>query len=167
MKKQDKFVEWNDIVKSILENEEFQKRKTFHHHGNTSVYEHSVKVSKKAYSLAKLLHVNCKDAAIAGLLHDFYTTPWQEDTTIRPFFQKHGFTHARIALENSRKHFPNLLNKKIENAIVRHMFPLNITPPKYLVGYIVTIADKICSLDMISYIFSSIKLPHFRFLKKG
>ena len=144
-------LEYEKIVTNILNHPEFQKRKSFKHHGDISVYEHSLKVSKKAYRIAKKLKLDYKSAAIAGLLHDFYEHPWMEDTTKRKFFEKHGFTHAQNALDNSIKHFKEYLNPAIENAIKRHMFPLNIVPPKYKVGWVVTISDKIVSFEVFKY----------------
>lgn len=142
--------EWEEIVYPILTSKIFFKRRTFRHHGDITVYEHCIHVSRMSYRIAKKLHLDYKSAAIAGLLHDLYTTPWQEDTTKKPFFEQHGFTHARDALKNSQRYFGNYLNPKIENAILRHMFPLNITPPRYSTGYIVTLADKIISLEVIT-----------------
>lgn len=57
--------------------------------------------------------------------------------------------HAKEALDNSIKYFPELMNEKIENSILRHMFPLNKVPPKYKIAWIVTLADKWGSLDTI------------------
>ncbi len=149
MKKINKFNEWLAIVKPILYSEEFQKRKTFRHHGQTTVYDHSVKVSFKSYKIARFLHLDYRSAAIAGLLHDFYTTPWQDVKIKQPLFKMHAFSHANNALENSKIFYSPYLNPSIENAILRHMFPLNITPPKYTTGYIVTLADKISSMDFL------------------
>ena len=44
--------EYYSIIYEILENDEFQKRKQYKHHGNISVYEHSLAVSKYAYIVA-------------------------------------------------------------------------------------------------------------------
>ncbi len=129
------------------------------------MYEHCIKVSLGAYSLAKKLGADYKSAAIAGVLHDFYTTPWQDVTIKQPFFQRHGFTHARVALENSRKYYAKYLNPKIENAILRHMFPLNIRPPRYSTGYIITLVDKCVSMDFVFCKETWVKT--FRFLKRG
>lgn len=54
----------------------------------------------------------------------------------------HGFVHAREALYNSRKVFPHLMNNRIEDIILKHMFPLNIRLPKYKETWIVTLIDK-------------------------
>lgn len=140
--------EYYEIVKEILKHEEFQKRKTYKHHGDITVYDHSLAVSKIAYSMAKKLNKDYKSAAIGGLLHDFYDKPWQENVEKKPFFQKHGFVHARQAKMNANKYFPSLMNEKIDNMIERHMFPLNKVPPKYVESWIVTLADKYVSLEV-------------------
>lgn len=143
--------EYYEIVKIILDNNEFQKRKKFMHHENESVYEHSIKVSKMSYKIAKKIKADYKSAAIGGLLHDFYTKPWQDDSERKKLFQKHGFVHAKEAYDNSKIYFDELINKKIENIILRHMFPLNITPPKYIESWIVTLSDKIVSLSILAH----------------
>ena len=113
------------VVSKILNNKEFLKRKKYEHHGEITVYDHSLHVSKLAYKIAKKLHFKYKnDVAIGGLLHDFYYKPWQNNKKKKPLFKKHGFVHAKEALENTKKYFPELLNDRISNIILRHMFPL-------------------------------------------
>ncbi len=151
------FDEWFKIVEPILKNDEFQKRKLFPHHHNMSVWEHSILVSFKSYKVSKRFKVNSINCAIAGLLHDFYPWSWMynealeeldngkyliEVWTKHPLFKRHGFTHAKAAAENYIKYFPEYENKRITNSIKRHMFPLNIVPPRYKEGYIVTMVDK-------------------------
>ena len=64
-------IEYIDIVKDILDNEEFLKLKFYRHHDNTRL-DHSLKVSYNAYKLAKKLSLDYKAVARAGLLHDFF-----------------------------------------------------------------------------------------------
>ena len=144
--------EFLSIVKPILKNSEFLKRKIYKHHGKTSVYEHSFAVSYYAYIWGKKLHLkedHVRNAAIAGMLHDFYYKDWTLNKEKVPLFKQHGFVHAKQALNNSRINFKELMNKKIENAIERHMFPLNIIPPIHIEGWLVTTADKFVSMDVI------------------
>lgn len=143
------FNEYYDIIKEIIEHPEFQKRKTYAHHGKITVYDHCLSVSKLSYKIAKKLKKDYKAAAIGGLLHDFYYEPWQGKKIKQPFLKKHGFTHAREARNNSYRYFEIYMNEKIENIILRHMFPLNITPPKYSESWIVTLADKCVSLEVM------------------
>ncbi len=141
--------EYYEIVSEILFNEEFLKRKNYNHHENRSVYMHSLMVSIKSYKIAKKLKMDYKSVAISGLLHDFYYNDWQLCNEKKPFLKQHGFVHAKEALENSKIHFDHLLNKKVENAILRHMFPLNIVPPIYKESWLITTVDKIVSLEVL------------------
>lgn len=153
--------EWYKIVKPIIESNEFLIRKKFTHHDN-SVYDHCKDVSYKAYLYVKNKKKHTDEelynVSIAGLLHDFYPYAWQNSVDLKNIdskystylnkrhyniFKKHGFVHARQALNNSRIYYGNYLNKRIENSILRHMFPLNIIPPKYKEGWIITYIDKI------------------------
>ena len=143
--------EQNEIIKEIVEHPEYQKRKTYNHHYNESVYEHCLRVSFDAFCIAKKHGWNYKDAAIAGVLHDFYYKPWQENIKNVPLLQKHGFVHAKEALDNSRKYFSKYLNPVIENSIERHMFPLNRKMPKYKIGWLIVLVDKADSMDFLAH----------------
>ncbi len=152
-----------EIVKPILLHPEFQRRKKFMHHENESVYDHCLSVSILSYKIAKKIGANEKDAAIAGLLHDFYLNPWQESNKKSPFFKQHGFTHAKEASHNAKKWFPKYINEEIEDAISKHMFPLNPSLPKCKISYCVTIADKIISCKVLFY---PLAWPKYLGLKK-
>ncbi len=132
-----------------MENEEFLKRKNYVHHYNESVYDHVLRVSYSCYKIGKKLHLDYKSLAIAGLLHDFYDKPWQDNYQKTKFFQKHGFVHAEQARRNAIKYFPNLVTEKIESMIKTHMFPLNILLPQYKESWLLTIVDKVLSLDFL------------------
>ena len=157
----DGFGEWYEIVSPILSTEEFQKRKLMKHH-DESVWDHCVMVSYYAFKYSKRFKVNSRNCAIAGLMHDFYPHAWQYSKSLEKldksysyyflpgskkptFFHQHGFIHTREAKENFKKYYNKLSNKRIDNAILRHMFPLNIIPPRYKEGWIVTLADKVVS----------------------
>lgn len=142
-------IEFLEIVSPILNSALFKKRKKWVHHENVSLYEHLLIVSYLSYKICKKYHLHYKDAAIGGLLHDFYYKPWQDNLgDKKPFFKQHGFVHAKEAMYNSYKCFPKFMNKRIANIIERHMFPLNIIPPKYIEGYIVSYVDKKVSMDV-------------------
>lgn len=140
--------EYLEVVKIVLDHPEFQKRKTYAHHGEESVYTHSIKVSFLAYRIAKHLPIDETEVALAALLHDFYDKPWQENKEKKSFFRMHGFVHAHEAYVNAHLYFDELLNNKMDDMILRHMFPLNIRPPRYLGSWVVTISDKIVSLNI-------------------
>lgn len=141
-------VDYYNTVKAILEHPEFLKRKEYKHHGNISVYNHCLAVSYSAYRVCRFFGLDKESAAIGGLLHDFYYKPWQENHEKKKFLKKHGFVHAREALENSKIYFPTLINDKVANIIKRHMFPLNIVPPRYRESWVITMVDKYVSLEV-------------------
>lgn len=142
--------EYLKIVAPIMNNSEFKKRKKWKHHENVSLYEHLVIVSYMSYKICKKKGWNYRDAAIGGLLHDFYYEPWQDNINKKEkFFKQHGFVHARKAMYNAYKTFPKFMNKRVANIIQRHMFPLNIIPPRYKEGWVVTYVDKKVSLDVV------------------
>ena len=91
MKKKSMSEEYLEIVSSILENPEFQRRKEYPHHGDISVYDHCLAVSYTAYCVAKKMGVDYRSAAIGGLLHDFYTSPWQDCTEKRNYLKNMDF----------------------------------------------------------------------------
>ncbi|MEG0994474.1 MAG: HD domain-containing protein [Bacilli bacterium] len=138
------------IIESIINNEEFIKRKDFKHHGEESVYDHSLKVAYLAYCLAIEFHLDEKSCAIGGLLHDFYSTPWMSVNPNHPkkIREMHGFVHAKDAYRNASKFFEYLMTPKIKDIIVKHMFPLTPSPPIYAEAWLVTIADKIVSMSI-------------------
>ena len=84
-----------------------------------------------------------KQSLVRGaLLHDYFLYDWHEKDGGH---RLHGFFHAERALHNARRDF-NL--NFIERDIIRkHMFPLNITPPKFRESWIVTWADKLCAAE--------------------
>lgn len=141
--------EYYEIINPILNHPEFQKRKSYQHHGKESVYEHSMKVSNLAYRMAKRLPINEKEVAIGALLHDFYINPWYDNTVKKRFLKQHGFVHAKEAKNNAHNYFEDYMNHYIDDMIEKHMFPLNIRPPRYLGSWIVTISDKCVSLSIV------------------
>lgn len=135
--------EYISIVKDILLNEEFQRLKEFFHH-NSSIYEHARRVSYLSYRICKILNLDYRAAARGGLLHDFFLYDWRNHKEPELAAEKfHGLHHPKIALENSMRHFE--LSDKEKDIIVKHMWPLTFTPPRYRESYVVTFVDKYLS----------------------
>lgn len=144
--------EYYEIVKGIVEHPEFQKTKNFIHHEEETLFDHVLEVSYYSFIYCKENELDYKSATIGGILHDFYPKPWQNcKKEKKKFFKMHGFVHAKEALENARKYFPEYLTPKIENIIVRHMFPVNIIPPRYKEAWVVTMIDKRVSLKVFAH----------------
>lgn len=131
-----KDLQYMSIVNNILDNDEFSKIKRIEHHG-ISRYDHSLKVSYYSYKIAKVLHLDYEQTAVGGLLHDFFLSP--ENRTQKERL-KSVFTHPKQAVAMARTQFE--LTKKEEDMIRTHMFPINLSVPKYAESWIVSLVDK-------------------------
>lgn len=131
------------ILNEIRESSRFKNSKQFIQHGKTSVYMHSVSVAYMSCYIAEKynLSVDYYSLITGALLHDYFLYDWhdKEDGHKRP----HGFYHPSAALANAEGDFE--INSRTKNIIKRHMFPLTPIPPVCLEGWVVCIADKICS----------------------
>lgn len=124
----------------IMASPRVQLQKNFIQHGKISVYDHTIRVACVGVWLADCLkiHVNKKALVRGALLHDYFLYDWHVPD---PSHRLHGFTHARRALQNASRDFR--LNRIERDIIVKHMFPLNLTPPRYRESLLICVADKI------------------------
>lgn len=114
-------------------------------HGNMSVRRHTINVAKYSILISEKLGIHCnKRALIRGaLLHDFFLYDWHDKDHIS-IFRLHGIHHPGIALKNAEKEFP--LSAVEKDIIKKHMWPLTVVPPMCREAWIVSLADKYCSL---------------------
>lgn len=146
------YIEFYELIEPILIRSEMQKRKNYPHHINESVYAHVLRVAYDCYRIGKRFKMDYKSLAVAGILHDFYENPWQYSTEKKSFFQKHAFTHAREAVENSKKVFGrDIVTPKVESIMITHMFPLNKRIPRNREAWLLTLVDKADSIDFIMH----------------
>lgn len=135
--------EYLALVEDLLSHPKVQEMSLYPQHGVTNCLEHCVHVSYLSYLFCTKHGLNARSAARAGLLHDLFLYDWH---TYRP--QKgerlHGFEHPRKALEQAAQYFS--LCPVERDCILRHMFPLTLTPPKYKEGFVLMWMDKYCSL---------------------
>ena len=73
------------------------------------------------------------------MLHDYFLYDWHDWDNGE--HRLHGFTHGNTAVRNAVRDFR--LNHVERDSIANHMFPLTPRPPRYIEGYLVTMADKI------------------------
>lgn len=137
-------LEFKQIVKHILENEEFKKIKQIEHHGVNRL-DHSVKVAYYSYKVAKKLHLDYVETARGGLLHDFFFSP--EDRTQKDRLIS-TFVHPKEALKTAQSQFN--LSPKEADMIRSHMFPINLSVPKYAESWIVSTVDKFVATSELS-----------------
>jgi len=133
--------EYYKNVQDIISHEKFTMMDEFIQHGNITCLEHCLYVSYVSFRVSKFFRFNKRETARAGLLHDFFLYDWHGE---KPYDGLHGFYHAGIALENARKYFH--LNDIEEDIIGKHMWPLNLSLPKYKESVVVILSDRYCTL---------------------
>ncbi len=140
-----------EIVQSasdIIKSKNFEKTKRHIQHGSMTVNRHCMDVAKYSlfisYKLEKM-GIRCKkDELIRGaLLHDYFLYDWHDANHVQPH-NLHGFRHPGTALRNARREYR--LTPREEDIIRKHMWPLTPMPPVCREAWIVTTADKWCSL---------------------
>ena len=132
--------EYSIIVKDILENAKFAKMADIEHH-NTTRLDHMFKVSYYSYLVARALHLNYREVARAGLLHDFYFGRTVDHDKVSDKVKLYAHNHPKEAVENAKKYFD--INAIEEDIISSHMFPIDIKIPKYAESCIVSTVDKV------------------------
>lgn len=140
----------HEAAEDILSSRGFRSSAGYLQHGETSVMDHSLHVTRLSVRLAALLEVwgvkIDERALIRGaLLHDYFGYDYHRGAAPgnrRP--KLHGFYHPGTAARNAQRDFG--LSEKERDIILRHMWPLTVVPPACREGWIVTLADKCCTV---------------------
>lgn len=129
----------------ILSSDSFQELKNYIQHGKTSTYQHVILVCYYSLEYIEKHKINCDRIKLirGALLHDYYLYDWH-NRKVEKWHRFHGFKHAKFALNNAKRDFT--ISPLEEEIISRHMFPLNIKPPRHKEAIIVCYIDKIQSL---------------------
>ena len=143
-------IEFNDCIRDLIYSQEVQKLQEFSQHFNTSRYQHSLNVAYHSYFLCKIFHFDYRSAARAGLLHDLFFYDWREEKQPEG---NHAFAHAAVALRNAG--YLTELNQIEADAIINHMWPLAKSMPKHRESYVVSLADKLCTIFEITEAFKN------------
>ena len=125
--------EFSSLIDDAMNIEEFQKTKNISHHGITR-YEHSIRVAYFSYKITKFLRLNYKETTEAALLHDFFIDEVVDENKVNKLRR-----HPKYAVENASNYI-DLTDRQID-IIKTHMFPITLTPPKYLESWIVDLVD--------------------------
>lgn len=136
--------EFVSLVYDLIHSEEFIKMKEYQHHVKSNLYEHSVRVAYLCYNHHKRfnLKTGISDFVRGAMLHDYYLYDLHGGKIPH---RLHWLRHPAIALENAIKKYPSLTSEQ-RDMIKRHMFPLTVTPPKTLAGWLICLYDKIAAI---------------------
>lgn len=135
----------NKAAPDILNSQNFHMTKQHIQHGNVTVNAHVMNVARYSLALSEKLHIPCNRRALirGALLHDYFLYDWHKPDMENPH-KLHGFYHPGTALRNASKEYR--LTKRERDIIKKHMWPLTVVPPACREAWIVTMADKWCSL---------------------
>ncbi len=145
--------EYVNIVRNIIDNNEFIQIKDCDHHGTTR-FAHSLRVSYISYKISKVLKLDERKTARGGLLHDFF---WTNNKDMKSKTLS-VFKHNIEAVNNAESIF--IISEKEKDIIETHMFP--IVPnklPKYAESWLVSFVDKGVSVfEFLNNYSSSLKI---------
>lgn len=129
----------------ILKSANFHKTREHIQHGNMTVNGHVMNVARYSLALSDRLHIRCnrRELVRGALLHDYFLYDWHKPDMQNPH-RLHGFYHPGRALRNALREYR--LTDREKDIISKHMWPLTVVPPIYREAWIVTTADKWCSL---------------------
>lgn len=130
------------VIYELARDERIRQMSKFIQHGNTTCLRHCISVAYCSLYIAERFHLNVdKYSMVRGaLLHDYFLYDWH----MCKLGELHGFHHPRIACENAKRDFD--LNPIEEDIIRKHMWPLTPFLPVYLETWVVSMADKYCSM---------------------
>lgn len=128
--------------KDIINSYNFRTTRRHIQHGTKSVHSHCYDVAGQSLWFNRKFRLNCqeKDLVRGALLHDYFLYDWHE----KNHGKLHGFYHPGIALKNADKEYA--LTPREKDIIKKHMWPMTIVPPLCREAWVVTAADKYCSL---------------------
>ena len=129
----------------ILHSTNFRRTRQHLQHGDVTVNEHVMNVARFSVGISDRLHIPChrRELIRGALLHDYFLYDWHEPHKINPL-KLHGFFHPGIALRNALMEYE--LTEREKDIIRKHRWPLTGLPPMCREAWIVTAADKYCSL---------------------
>lgn len=129
----------------ILDSDNFKRTREFIQHGNMTVNSHSISVAKYSLAISRKLGLGCRQRELirGALLHDYFLYDWH-DKCHRDNRRLHGLFHPGIALRNASREYH--LTARERDIIKKHMWPLTVIPPLCREAWVVSVADKYCSL---------------------
>ena len=129
--------------RDVMSSQVWKYMQSVKHHGDISRSLHCEDVAAEALVLAERfgITVSEKEMVRAALLHDAFYYDWKVQGERRAF---HAFVHGTIAARTAAGEVP--LTRKECNCIRAHMFPAALGIPLSREAWLITIADKICSV---------------------
>ena len=160
LNKKYQLVDFFNIIDDIISNDTVKQMKNYRQHCNTSCYKHCMQVAYFTYIACKKMKLDYISATRAAMLHDLFLYDWRKKYRNIDITGLHAFVHPRIALKNACEIFE--LNDIEKDIILKHMWPVTLSFPRYKESYIVTIMDKYSAcLETYLYLRNKLKRKSF------
>ena len=160
LNKKYQLVEFFNIIDDIISNDTVKQMKNYRQHCDTSCYKHCMQVAYFTYITCKKLKLDYISATRAAMLHDLFLYDWRKKYRNIDISGLHAFVHPQIALKNASEIFE--LNDMEKDIILKHMWPVTFSLPRYRESYIVTIMDKYSAcLETYLYLRNKLKSKSF------
>ena len=137
--------EFENILKDIITNDKVLKMKDYIQHYDTTLFDHCYNVSWIRYKMCKFFHLNYIEGTRASMLHDLFLYDWRNSKKQLNIEGYHAFVHPKIALKNASEEFN--LNDREKDIILKHMWPVTVSLPKYKESYLITFIDKYSAIQ--------------------
>jgi len=139
----------------ILSSFNFRTKTKCPQHGDMSVKNHCLDVARYSIAINEKLKIKCNERALVrgALLHDYFLYDWHKTEPDEEPHKLHGFYHPGTALRNAMKEYE--LSDIEKEIIKKHMWPLTPIPPMCKEAWVVTAADKWCSMLETVHLHSS------------
>ena len=139
--------DYYDCVKDLLNDPNILKLMEFKHHNCTSRFQHSLNVSYYNFIICRKLHLDARAGARAGLFHDLFFYDRKEHTPVKGEGW-HGVGHPKVAFFNASELFS--IDQREGDMIIKHMWPLTLSFPRYRESYVITFVDKFCAVAEVT-----------------
>lgn len=136
-----------ECVKDLLDDQNILNLMNYQHHKCTTRFQHSLNVSYYNYLICRKLHLDARAGARAGLFHDLFFYDRKEHTPVKGEGW-HGVGHPKVAFFNTSELFS--INQREGDMIIKHMWPLTLSFPKYRETYVITFVDKFCAVAEVT-----------------
>lgn len=134
------------LVNDLINHPKVNQLNQYTQHLNTSRLQHSLNVAYYSFLLSKRFKLNIKETVRAALLHDFFLYEWR---TEQPVDGNHLDVHPQQALLNAKTVCE--VTPLMEDVILSHMWPLGSIKPKSKEAWVVSAADKLCTMMELTH----------------
>jgi uncharacterized protein len=148
-----RYSQFFNCIKDLIHTPTVRSMGQIPQHVNVNCLDHSIYVSYISFLISRFFRLDYVASARGALLHDLFLYDWRIEEDYK---KKHLFSHPSAALNNATKAFE--LTEIEKDIIKKHMWPLTLTPPRYMESFVVGCADKFCALMEMLFVYKAMNM---------